>query len=45
MKKEEIENKIATYAGGRAAEELVFGSITTGASNVILNRQQNWPER
>ena len=33
--KEEIENKIATYTGGRAAEELVFGSITTGASNDI----------
>lgn len=37
MSKEEIENKIATYAGGRAAEELVFGSITTGASNDIEN--------
>ena len=35
MSKEEIENKIATYTGGRAAEELVFGSITTGASNDI----------
>ncbi|MGN0505737.1 MAG: ATP-dependent zinc metalloprotease FtsH [Lachnospiraceae bacterium] len=35
MSKEEIENKIATYAGGRAAEELVFGSVTTGASNDI----------
>jgi cell division protease FtsH len=35
MTKEEIENKIATYTGGRAAEELVFGSITTGASNDI----------
>jgi cell division protease FtsH len=35
MTKEEMENKIATYAGGRAAEELVFGSITTGASNDI----------
>ena len=35
MKKEEIEDKIATYCGGRAAEELVFGSITTGASNDI----------
>ena len=33
MSKEEIENKIATYTGGRAAEELCFGSITTGASN------------
>ena len=35
MTKEEIENKIATYTGGRAAEELVFGSVTTGASNDI----------
>jgi cell division protease FtsH len=35
MSKEEIENKIATYTGGRAAEEVVFGSITTGASNDI----------
>ena len=35
MSKEEIENKIATYTGGRAAEELVFGSVTTGASNDI----------
>jgi cell division protease FtsH len=35
MSKEEIENKIATFTGGRAAEELVFGSITTGASNDI----------
>lgn len=35
MSKEEIENKIATYTGGQAAEELVFGSITTGASNDI----------
>ena len=35
MNKEELENKIATYAGGRAAEELIFGSITTGASNDI----------
>ncbi len=33
--KEELENKIATYAGGRAAEELIFGSVTTGASNDI----------
>ncbi len=33
--KEELENKIATYAGGRAAEEVVFGQITTGASNDI----------
>ena len=35
MTKEEIENKIATYTGGRAAEEVVFGSISTGASNDI----------
>lgn len=35
MSKEEIENKIATYTGGRAAEEICFGSITTGASNDI----------
>lgn len=35
MTKEEIENKIATYTGGRAAEEIVFGSISTGASNEI----------
>ena len=35
MSKEEIENKIATYTGGRAAEEIAFGSITTGASNDI----------
>ncbi len=35
MRKEEIENKIATFTGGRAAEELIFGSVTTGASNDI----------
>ena len=35
LSKEEIENKIATYTGGRAAEEIVFGSVTTGASNDI----------
>ena len=35
MSKEELLNKIATYTGGRAAEELVFRSITTGASNDI----------
>ena len=35
MNKEEIENKIATLTGGRAAEEVVFGSVTTGASNDI----------
>ncbi len=33
--KEELENKIATYTGGRAAEELIFKSVTTGASNDI----------
>ena len=35
MSKEELENKIATLTGGRAAEELIFGSVTTGASNDI----------
>ena len=35
MSKVEIENKIATFTGGRAAEEVVFGSVTTGASNDI----------
>ncbi len=35
MTTEEIENKIATFTGGRAAEEVVFGSVTTGASNDI----------
>jgi len=35
MNREELENKIATFTGGRAAEELVFGSVTTGASNDI----------
>ena len=35
MTKEEIENKIATLTGGRAAEEIAFGEITTGASNDI----------
>jgi len=35
MTKEEAENKIATLTGGRAAEEVVFGSVTTGASNDI----------
>ncbi len=35
MSREEIENKIATYTGGRAAEELVFNTSTTGASNDI----------
>ena len=35
MSREEIENKIATFTGGRAAEELVFGSVTTGAANDI----------
>ena len=35
MSREEMENKIATLCGGRAAEEVAFGSITTGASNDI----------
>ena len=35
MTKEELENKIATFTGGRAAEELIFHSVTTGASNDI----------
>ena len=35
MSKEEIENKIATYTGGRVAEEVAVGSVTTGASNDI----------
>ena len=35
MSREEIENKIVTFTGGRAAEEVVFGSVTTGASNDI----------
>ena len=41
MSKEELANKIATLTGGRCAEELVFGSITTGAS-MISNRRPNW---
>ena len=35
MSKEELENRIATLTGGRAAEEVIFGSVTTGASNDI----------
>ena len=35
LTREELENKIATYTGGRAAEEIVFGTCTTGASNDI----------
>ena len=35
MSRQELENKIATFAGGRAAEEVVFGEITTGAANDI----------
>ena len=35
MSKQELENKIATFTGGRAAEEVVFGEVTTGASNDI----------
>ncbi len=40
MSREELENKIATLTGGRAAEEIVFGSITTGASNDIEKATQ-----
>ena len=42
MSKDELLNKIATYTGGRAAEELVFHSITTGAPTT-LNRPPSWP--
>ena len=35
MTKEELLNKVATLTGGRAAEELIFGKVTTGASNDI----------
>lgn len=42
MSKQELENKIATFAGGRAAEEVVFGEITTGRPT-ILNRRQSLP--
>ena len=42
MSKEEMENKIATLTGGRAAEELAFGSVTTGAS-MISSRPPSWP--
>lgn len=35
MTREEMENKIATYTGGRAAEELIFGTVSTGAANDI----------
>ena len=40
MTKEEMENKIATLTGGRAAEEVAFGSVTTGASNDISRATQ-----
>ena len=43
MSKEEIENKIATFTGGRAAEEVAFGSVTTGASNDIEQATPSWP--
>ena len=43
MSKEEALNKIATFTGGRAAEELIFGSITTGASNDIEAGPPGWP--
>lgn len=41
MSKEELENKIATFTGGRAAEELIFHSVTTGASNDIEQADQD----
>ena len=44
MTKKELENKIVTFTGGRAAEEIVFGEITTGAP-MISNRQQKLQER
>ena len=44
MSKEELENKIATFTGGRAAEELIFHSSSTGAS-MILNRRQSLQEQ
>lgn len=43
MSQKEMENKIATYTGGRAAEEIVFHSVTT-AQPMILSRRQNWRE-
>lgn len=43
LSKEELENKIATFCGGRAAEEIIFHSITTGASNDI-ERPPSLPE-
>ena len=42
LTKEELENKIATLTGGRAAEEVVFGSITTGAPTTS-SRPPSWP--
>ena len=45
MSKEELENKIATLTGGRAAEEVVFRSITTGASNDIEQASEVSPPR
>ena len=44
MSKEELENKIATYTGGRAAEEIVFGSVTTELP-MISSRQRSLPEQ
>lgn len=40
LSREEIENKIATYTGGRVAEEIVFNTFTTGASNDIEQAHQ-----
>lgn len=43
LSKEDLENKIATLTGGRVAEELIFHSITTGASNDIEQGHQDGP--
>ena len=45
MSKEELENKIATLTGGRAAEELVFNSVIYRSVQLYLNRPQSWPEQ
>ena len=43
MSKEEMENKIATLTGGRAAEEVVFGIRLRRAHRTISSRRQSWP--